>query len=73
MPVFAFALVIETFPLYALRSKKKPIFPNHVRSFQNQDLELTHIFSKPIKMYSLSILTAHLYLVPIPISRKNPV
>jgi len=49
MRVFAFALVTEVLLLYALTSKTEPIFPSHARSFQNQDLELTQIFSRSIK------------------------
>lgn len=56
MRVFAFAFVTEALLLYALRSKTKPIFLNHVRNFQNQDLELTQIFSRSIKKFSLSML-----------------
>lgn len=56
MRVFAFAFETEAPLLYALRSKAKLIFPNHVRNFQNQELEATQIFNQSIKKFSFSML-----------------
>lgn len=56
MLALAFAFLIDALPLYALRSKEKPIFPSHVRNVQSHDLELTQIFSLSIKKFSLSML-----------------
>lgn len=66
MPALILASVTEVVPLYALRSNAKAIFPSHALKYQNRGLEVAHILSRSIKILSLAMLAANMWLGPSP-------